>query len=85
MAKTQEKKTLAQWREERGITVQTLADGLGISRGSMGDYLHGRKEPSITRALLLAELLKVDVHQVDWKTKPQNERLVSKSAASSPS
>lgn len=83
MPKKKEKKTLAEWREERGLTVQDLADALGVSRGSMGDYLHGRKEPSITRALLLAELLKVDVHQVDWQPKPQNERLVSKSAASS--
>ncbi|WP_221091200.1 helix-turn-helix transcriptional regulator [Deinococcus aquaedulcis] len=70
----QKKKSLSEWREARGITVQALADAVGITRGRMGDYLQGRTEPSVTRAQKFAELLNVTVDQVAWVAKPKTSR-----------
>lgn len=64
--KAAKKKTLAEWREERGRTVQEMADALGITRGHMGDYLKGRFEPSVTRAAKMAAFLGVSMDEVDW-------------------
>lgn len=77
MPKEMERRTLSQWRKLRGLSVQAFADGLGISMGHAGDYLTGRKEPSVTRALSIAQVLKVTVEQVDWaaKQRPTSETL----------
>ncbi|MXV21313.1 helix-turn-helix transcriptional regulator [Deinococcus xianganensis] len=72
----QKKKSLSEWRELKGMTVQAMADAVGITRGRMGDYLQGRTEPSVTRAQQFAELLGITVDQVAWVPKPKTSRAV---------
>jgi len=72
--KAEKKKTLAEWREERGVTVQALADALGTTRGRMGDYLQGRLEPSVTRAQKIVEVLNITVDDVAWVEKAKVSR-----------
>lgn len=68
MARAKEVKTLAEWREERGLTVQELADAVGLTRGSMGNYIKGRVEPGIRLAYRIAGALGVEVTQIkDWQ------------------
>ncbi|MDP9766109.1 helix-turn-helix transcriptional regulator [Deinococcus enclensis] len=71
MADTTKKRTLAQWREESGKTVQEMADALGVTRGHMGDYLQGRAEPSVTRGLKMAAFLGVPAEAILWTEKPK--------------
>ena len=68
MARAKELKTLAEWRVERGLTVQQLADAVGQSRGSMGRYIKGEIVPSIHLAYRIANALGVEVTQIkDWR------------------
>lgn len=68
MARAKEVKTIAEWREERGLSVQQLADRAGLTRGAMGDYIKGRKEPGIRLAYRIADALDVQVTQIkDWQ------------------
>jgi len=68
MAKAKEVKTLEEWRAHRGLTVQAMADAAGLTRGAMGDYIKGRKEPGIRLAYRIANALDVEVTQIkDWQ------------------
>jgi transcriptional regulator with XRE-family HTH domain len=68
MAKAREVKTLDEWRKHKGLTVQVMADGAGLTRGAMGDYIKGRKEPGIRLAYRIAGALGVEVTQIaDWQ------------------
>lgn len=68
-----ERKTLTQWRNLRGLSLQQIADALEISVSQTSDYMNGRKEPGVMRALKFAEVLKVKVEDVDW-TGPERSR-----------
>ena len=68
MARPKQMKTLAQWRVERGLTVQALAELLGESGGSLEKYLSGKRVPSVVKAYRIAAALGVDLHQIsDWQ------------------
>jgi transcriptional regulator with XRE-family HTH domain len=74
MARPKQIKTLNEWRAERSLTVQQLADLLGVSKNMVAQYLQGRREPGIKLAYRFAEALKIDVTQVaDWR--PDVERV----------
>ena len=68
MAKAVTKRSLSAWRKERGLTVQDLADAIGVTRSMAGDYLVGRKEPGVRRAIRMALALNVTVEEIDWDT-----------------
>jgi transcriptional regulator with XRE-family HTH domain len=75
MAKAKEVKTLEEWRAHRGLTVQAMADAAGLTRGAMGDYIKGRKEPGIRLAYRIAGALGVDVTQIaNWRPEVGSER-----------
>lgn len=83
MAKQQ--RTLSEWREIRGKTVQQMADALGVSRGHMGNYIQGRAEPRISRAIEIAKILNVAVEDIRWSPERSsleiNNRLINASMA----
>ncbi|GGO33540.1 helix-turn-helix domain-containing protein [Deinococcus humi] len=67
-----EEKTLNQWRKERGLGVDELAERAGVGR-SIGSWLYGGKVPKLKASLALAGALGVEVTQIRWgeKEEPQ--------------
>lgn len=67
-----EQKTLNQWRKERGLSVDELAQRAGVGR-SLGSWLYGGQVPKLKASLALAEALGVEVTQIRWgeKEEPQ--------------
>lgn len=60
-------KTLREWRLERGLTLEQLAEAVGLTKGSVGDYEKGRREPGMNMAYKLAYALSIELSQVaDW-------------------
>jgi transcriptional regulator with XRE-family HTH domain len=52
-------------RQQRGLTMRALADGLGFqSHGFIGDLESGRKYPSLTLAVQVADYFQVTVDQL---------------------
>ena len=47
---------------ERGITQKQLAQVLGTSHSLISEYIHNKKEPSIFKAVMIADFLGVDLH-----------------------
>lgn len=72
MAKAEPKtRTLMEWRKARGLSVQAFADALGVSIAQASNYLYGRGEPLVSRALKIAEVLGVRVEDVQWNVDPR--------------
>lgn len=46
-------------REELGISQKELADAVGIAQSTLCDYEQGRNKPSISVAVKIADVLKV--------------------------
>jgi DNA-binding XRE family transcriptional regulator len=69
--KATEKKTLLEWHRLSGLSVQDFADALGVSIQTASNYLKGRNEPGVVRAVKMAETLKVRVEDVDWSADPK--------------
>tara|TARA_Y100000310_G_C20235277_1_gene602130 strand:- start:30 stop:227 length:198 start_codon:yes stop_codon:yes gene_type:complete len=44
---------------ERGITQQDIADMLGVTRGAVGHWLCGRREPTLSQFIELSDALEV--------------------------
>lgn len=79
MAKPREVKTLDEWRRHKGLTVQVLADAVGVTRGSMGNYIKGRTQPLIQLAYRIAGALGVEVTQIaDWRPETIEERATAR-------
>lgn len=67
MTKSKPIKTLGEWRDDRGLSLETLGKAVGLSKGSMGDYEKGRRIPGIHMAYKLAQALGVELTQIaDW-------------------
>lgn len=47
---------------EKGMTVQDVADALGLSRVSVSDKINGKSDFLITEAVAVARLLTSDLH-----------------------
>lgn len=62
---------MMEWRKERGLSVQEFADALGVSIAQASNYLYGRSEPLVSRALKIAEVLQVRVEDVQWNVDPR--------------
>ena len=46
--------------EEKSITSQALADKSGIPKQTIDQYRTGRREPSFTKGMIIAQALDVD-------------------------
>ncbi len=46
---------------ERGLTHQEIADALGVTRGAVGHWLCGRREPTLTQFVEICTALDVSV------------------------
>lgn len=71
-----EQKTLNQWRKERGLTVDELAEKAGVGR-SIHSWLYSGNIPGLKTGLMLAEALGVDVTQIVWGKEERREVEVS--------
>ena len=55
---------IGEWRVKREYTQQQLADMLGWSLRKLTSYERGERVPPITEAVLLADFLTVDIHDL---------------------
>lgn len=60
------KKTLREWRIERGKTQQQLANEAGVSLSTVTDAESGRKTPQLRNAEKLAKALGVELGDIKW-------------------
>ena len=61
-----EQKTLNQWRKERGLGVDELAEKSGVGR-HLTNLLYSGITPRLKAGLALAEALNIDVTQILWE------------------
>lgn len=59
-------KTLAELREERGMTQRQLAEKLNISPGTIGMYETGKRNPPLSKAIKIAKLFNVPVENISF-------------------
>ncbi len=52
---------IRRFRQAHGLTQNDLADEVGVSQATVARWEDGRFEPSRSRKVILAEVLKVDV------------------------
>lgn len=55
---------IGEWRVKREYTQQQLADRLGWSLRKLTSYERGERVPPVTEAVLLADFLTVDIHDL---------------------
>lgn len=60
------KKTLREWRIERGKTQQQLANEASVSLSTVTDAESGRKTPQLRNAEKLAKALGVELGDIKW-------------------
>lgn len=58
------RKTLAEWRREKGLSQRQLAMATGVTRQAIGQYETGRRVPDIAKARLIAAALGVGVDDI---------------------
>jgi transcriptional regulator with XRE-family HTH domain len=63
---TPKKKTLKEWRSERGVTQLQLAHETGLSLSAVVDIESFRKSPKIQTAEKLAKALGVELGDIRW-------------------
>lgn len=61
-----EKKTLSALRNEKKMSQRKLAEKLKISAGTIGMYESGKRQPSLNRAIEIAELFNVPVESISF-------------------
>jgi transcriptional regulator with XRE-family HTH domain len=66
MASNEGTKTLAQWREARGLTQFQLAARSGASLSTVTGVEASRSEPRVSTAIKLAAVLGVHVEEIAW-------------------
>lgn len=75
-----EQKTLNQWRKERGLEVNELAEKVGAGT-SLLRWLYRGVTPKLKMCLALAEALNVDLSQILWeKEEPPEVRAMPKAS-----
>lgn len=60
--------TLAEARKRKGWTQHKLAERLGVSCSTIGNYEAGVREPSLSQFKKLAELLEVSMDELVLKS-----------------
>lgn len=63
------KKTLRQWRRELEYSIQRLADESGITFATIQRWETGKGLPLVTNALEVANVLGIQVEEIDWEIK----------------
>jgi hypothetical protein len=61
-----DRKSLAEWMTERGMTIDTLLAAAALERKVVDAILHGRYTPSPVQRQRIATALGVDVEQITW-------------------
>ena len=61
---TPERRTIRAWRLERGMTQEQLADAVGVSHISVGNWDNGRAEPTSRQLEKLATVFDVRMDQI---------------------
>ena len=56
--------TVAEFRKEKDITQQDLADAIGVTRQTIISLEKGNYTPSLTLAFKIANFFKTDIHKV---------------------
>ena len=56
---------LAKKRAERSLSMQAIADAAGVAKSVVHDWEHGRMVPKARKLAQLAEVLEVDVEELD--------------------
>lgn len=55
---------IGEWRRKREYTQQQLAERLGWTLRKLTSYERGERVPPLTEAVLLADFLTVDIHDL---------------------
>lgn len=66
-----ERKTLTEWRRERGYTQMRLASAIGVTLATIGNIETGRNRPTFETARAIAAELEILMDQIVW---PQEMR-----------
>lgn len=61
-----ERKSLAEWMTDRGMTVDALLTAAALERKVADAILHGRYTPSPAQRQRIAAALGVDVEEITW-------------------
>lgn len=67
-------KTLAELRNERGLTQKELAEKTGIAASTIAMYETGEREPSLKRARILARFFGVTIADIFFGKDAHDER-----------
>lgn len=67
--------------KERGVRQVAFAEQLGISPSSFNNWLGGRKIPSASRLIQMADLLELSLDDLIGRTPPRNNRTRSQRGA----
>lgn len=62
----QERKSLNQWRKERGVSIAELARRAGVGKRALEHHLYDARNVGVRVALRLAAALDILVEDVDW-------------------
>ena len=57
---------LAEWRAKQGKTQKQVADALGVSQASIGNWELGKKTPKATHMLLIERMTAAAVPMAAW-------------------
>ncbi|MGZ6376266.1 MAG: helix-turn-helix transcriptional regulator [Ktedonobacterales bacterium] len=77
------KKTLKEWRKERGMTQLELATKIGVTPPTIWNIENGRNRPTFDNVMAIAEILGVQIDQIIWpeyKPYPSRENRTKKDA-----
>ncbi|GFH41249.1 helix-turn-helix transcriptional regulator [Lactococcus insecticola] len=58
------KLSLKEWRKEKKITQKDLAIALSVSPNTILNWENSRSTPNVNQAIILADLLKVELEQI---------------------
>ena len=60
------RKTIAEWRKEKGFTQMSLAVAINSTVGTIASVEQGRQEPNLGTARKIAAALGVGLDQIAW-------------------
>jgi transcriptional regulator with XRE-family HTH domain len=77
---TTDRRTIRQWRIENGLTQRQLAERLGVTHITIGNWENGRNAPSAYQLVALGRVFNVPVEQINFdRDTARSEREQSRS------
>ena len=61
-----ERQTIRQWRIEYGLTQRQLAERLGVTHITIGNWENGRNAPSAHQLIALGSVFGIPVEQINF-------------------